>query len=210
MITMALIKCPECGKEISDQADRCPNCGYKKPRTRKINFQKKHIAIFGGCFAVVVVMIATCFILMKSKDRSPFEKISANMKKEQVHKEFGKPQAMSSNEDDYIVEESYYHVSFLGLDGMLLVNYSEEDHDGSITDVDWKYISENEEDISDFSEKVEQIKEFFTEKYGSPREASDRSDILTWEDSVGQSYTLHIGLDADNKIPKSIRISFEP
>ena len=25
---MALIKCPECGKEISDQAPACPNCGY--------------------------------------------------------------------------------------------------------------------------------------------------------------------------------------
>ena len=24
---MALIKCPECGKEISDQATACPNCG---------------------------------------------------------------------------------------------------------------------------------------------------------------------------------------
>ncbi len=25
---MALIKCPECGKEISDKASVCPNCGY--------------------------------------------------------------------------------------------------------------------------------------------------------------------------------------
>lgn len=25
---MALINCPECGKEISDQAANCPNCGY--------------------------------------------------------------------------------------------------------------------------------------------------------------------------------------
>lgn len=25
---MALIKCPECGKEISDKAASCPNCGY--------------------------------------------------------------------------------------------------------------------------------------------------------------------------------------
>lgn len=24
---MALIKCPECGKEISDKAKSCPNCG---------------------------------------------------------------------------------------------------------------------------------------------------------------------------------------
>lgn len=25
---MALIKCPECGKEISDRAKSCPNCGF--------------------------------------------------------------------------------------------------------------------------------------------------------------------------------------
>lgn len=25
---MALIKCPECGKEVSDSAKTCPNCGY--------------------------------------------------------------------------------------------------------------------------------------------------------------------------------------
>ena len=24
---MSLIKCPECGKEISDKATSCPNCG---------------------------------------------------------------------------------------------------------------------------------------------------------------------------------------
>ena len=25
---MALIKCPECKKKISDQCGKCPNCGY--------------------------------------------------------------------------------------------------------------------------------------------------------------------------------------
>lgn len=25
---MAMIKCPECGKEVSDKAKACPNCGY--------------------------------------------------------------------------------------------------------------------------------------------------------------------------------------
>ena len=25
---MALMKCPECGKEMSEQAKKCPNCGY--------------------------------------------------------------------------------------------------------------------------------------------------------------------------------------
>ena len=26
---MALIKCPECGNQISDKAERCPKCGYE-------------------------------------------------------------------------------------------------------------------------------------------------------------------------------------
>ena len=25
---MAIIKCPECGKEVSDRAAACPGCGY--------------------------------------------------------------------------------------------------------------------------------------------------------------------------------------
>lgn len=29
---MALIKCKECGKEVSDKAETCPHCGYKIPR----------------------------------------------------------------------------------------------------------------------------------------------------------------------------------
>ena len=30
---MALIKCPECGKEISDSATSCPNCGIALNQT---------------------------------------------------------------------------------------------------------------------------------------------------------------------------------
>lgn len=30
---MALIKCPECGKEVSDRAKACPSCAYPIPQT---------------------------------------------------------------------------------------------------------------------------------------------------------------------------------
>jgi hypothetical protein len=30
---MALVKCKECGNEISKKADICPHCGFKKPKT---------------------------------------------------------------------------------------------------------------------------------------------------------------------------------
>lgn len=29
---MALIKCPECKKKVSDQCERCPNCASYRPR----------------------------------------------------------------------------------------------------------------------------------------------------------------------------------
>lgn len=35
---MSLIKCPECGKEISDKAESCPNCGYP---ISKIKFEQQ-------------------------------------------------------------------------------------------------------------------------------------------------------------------------
>ena len=35
---MALIKCPECGHDVSDLAFKCPNCGYPMPP--KVLFQQ--------------------------------------------------------------------------------------------------------------------------------------------------------------------------
>jgi DNA-directed RNA polymerase subunit RPC12/RpoP len=33
---MALIKCPECGRQVSDQAAACPECGYP---IRKVEYK---------------------------------------------------------------------------------------------------------------------------------------------------------------------------
>lgn len=34
---MALINCPECGKEISDRAGECPHCGYPLSESDRSN-----------------------------------------------------------------------------------------------------------------------------------------------------------------------------
>ena len=33
---MALIKCPNCGQDISDKAEKCPNCGWEKNEKKRI------------------------------------------------------------------------------------------------------------------------------------------------------------------------------
>lgn len=55
---MALIKCPECGKEISDTIRKCPNCGYRK----KTKTDKK-IFIIGGAIVALALIIGVVLML---------------------------------------------------------------------------------------------------------------------------------------------------
>lgn len=51
---MALIKCPECGKEISDSAKQCPHCGYKSKNLNDLHD-------IGGAFSPVWSFIYSLF-----------------------------------------------------------------------------------------------------------------------------------------------------
>lgn len=73
---MALIKCPECGKEISDQAASCPNCGCPMKETNSdsgsdnsgkkieisikkpdVKLNKRTKGILGGVIVCLVILI---------------------------------------------------------------------------------------------------------------------------------------------------------
>lgn len=43
---MALIKCNECGKEISDTAERCPNCGCVTNRGKEQKNAKSYLLLY--------------------------------------------------------------------------------------------------------------------------------------------------------------------
>lgn len=71
---MALIKCPECGKEISDKAGKCPNCGFPldnvynkadQPMPSTINnnvpLSKTKILIIS---AIVILIIASIGVII--------------------------------------------------------------------------------------------------------------------------------------------------
>lgn len=53
---MAMIKCPECGHEISDKADKCPNCGNPIKKS-------KSVAVLG---IVIICAIIIAFVLISS------------------------------------------------------------------------------------------------------------------------------------------------
>ena len=78
---MALIKCPECGKEISDKAEICVNCGIKisdienlhevsQKKEQEIIQQQnnKTKSIIGIVIAIIVVVFFLWLIWYQSTD----------------------------------------------------------------------------------------------------------------------------------------------
>lgn len=61
---MALIKCEECGKEISEEARSCPNCGAKTDIAKK---QKENIIT--ALIIAVLILIIGVFAFANRKDK---------------------------------------------------------------------------------------------------------------------------------------------
>ena len=57
---MALVKCPGCGREISDKAKECPGCQYKLK-----NKKKKYIAAAAAVAVLVLIITGTLFGVKK-------------------------------------------------------------------------------------------------------------------------------------------------
>lgn len=69
---MALVKCPDCKKKISNTAPSCPHCGHvltAEDRKVKASFTKKLFKILLGIVAIIIA-----FGLIKGMTQSPEEK----------------------------------------------------------------------------------------------------------------------------------------
>ena len=57
---MAIIKCPECGNTVSDQAANCPHCGFKV--TNKIGYTENQYQ--GKRSSIKGMIIALCGVIL--------------------------------------------------------------------------------------------------------------------------------------------------
>ncbi len=83
---MSLIKCRDCGKEISDQAGSCPNCGCPvqpfspeskpEPTTKKAILKESGMGVvallmsFTGCLTLIGLILAIIDLIKKDKTKS--------------------------------------------------------------------------------------------------------------------------------------------
>lgn len=67
---MALIMCPECGKEISNKAKKCPNCAYSLKK-HKLNFKEhKKIIIISLLVLILIIGGLIGFYIYSKKEYS--------------------------------------------------------------------------------------------------------------------------------------------
>lgn len=63
---MALIKCPECGRDISDMASSCPGCGHVLRKSQN-NKTKKNVVLIVGILIVLAIICIIWYQLDRSK-----------------------------------------------------------------------------------------------------------------------------------------------
>ena len=156
---MAIIKCPECGMEVSDKTTKCIHCGYKRTDSKKT---KKVIAI------ILIIIIVIGIILMHNKNElEVFDKFQDRMTSDDFSMLFG--DAVDRIEIEWensapTIRETYNY-SIAGLDGEIYVWLDNGVYDGR---VHWKYLLDSNENFSDYDEQIKEIYDYFEEVYGKP------------------------------------------
>lgn len=201
---MALIKCPECGKEVSDKAETCPGCGYvlkqNKKKITQANFSKKNkMAILLGSVILIVVVLAGIYI-KNIPEKSPFENLTPNIKKEQVKELLGKPDSSRGTSSEYLQDyvDTYDDVKFMRLNGYFEFYY-EKDDQNTIDFAVWNYDLNEDSTLNDYQKQINKIIDFYTELYGAP--TSEYYDY-EWKDYNG----AEIDLDFKEGSISSIRL----
>lgn len=189
---MAIIKCPECGKEISDTCSNCIHCGFSLQTTpspvvtsektkKQINFSeiisKYKIALI-IVLAIVLLIIVVVSLASANANRDPFEKLYNDQTRESVQTALGTPDSSKdkdTNEEYSWNIDEYYNVTFLGKTGNLEIWY---DDDNFVSHAWFTYdyptnpnnpVAEPSSKERDEAREYElEIIAFYTEKYGAP------------------------------------------
>lgn len=224
---MALVKCPECRKEISDKASACPHCGFpilnentigdnfqidtnnesilepeQSSSLKKSNDMKKKVIVGGTIFGVVFIGVFM-IILHNFNSESLIRNVKWNMNLEQVQKA----------EENYSGEVGQYSEEY---GQYAVLNIEQFGEKCSVS-----YVFEDDKLVSIFFSPVyntyntaaDIVKQLYI-AYGNPSEVEiDTEDtiprsILTWYKDKYQIEMLYIY--DNNYISSSLGITFKP
>lgn len=136
---MALLKCPECGAEVSSNAEVCMKCGYPVSEILKEERQKSEAAkkkkVKAVCFAVVILVAIICMVgvIVKIRPRrNPFcYKIEYGtdyqIAKEKLEKAYGTDNIITSEEKEQLHATVSDYLGFENVKGMICYQFEESE-----------------------------------------------------------------------------------
>lgn len=178
-IDMALIKCPECGKEVSELAVSCPNCGFTINKSNeqtisyigseniegdvnKKNVKKRYhlwIAIL-----IIVGIIGIFFFLRKNANKGYWDDNQWGTTYSEIMKKYGDDASESFLKDGDISLFVQNELDIEGLNGTVNLGFNKS---GKLSSVLLMY--SNDSTMSD-QEIVKLLKEHLSEFYGNANE----------------------------------------
>jgi hypothetical protein len=75
---MALIKCPECKKMVSETADSCPKCGWHLTPENVLNIKEQQKKRGIGCLVIVAIFVALMIFANKNEPSNPAHAVVEN------------------------------------------------------------------------------------------------------------------------------------
>ncbi len=159
---MALVKCPDCGKNMSEKASVCPKCGCPNggnfALVEKGKF-KKRLVLGAFCFGIILLLICVYAIVAQPSEKdSLFYKIQ-DISHDELIEKYGEPDDIF--EMDSYFEYTYEKIRFMNIDGELVFRFDNEGSSGDLIFARWIL------DGAKHSEKkIEKICAFYDDIYG--------------------------------------------
>lgn len=199
---MALIQCPECGKEVSDKAAQCIHCGYPFPATAVEEIRPEKYVPVGGArnqgrrlllVLLAVLMLAVVAFTMKSPGIELPYGVRPGMSIGEIRRQ------MEDHGFEYQREKQYSGYRVLFFESCYVRGYQAGfvsvtiENNGKII-IGVYYEDAREHGRKNPSARFDALRGELLEEYGSP--ATDFSGVTAWEQGhyrLSLSYTDNTG-----------------
>ena len=191
---MALIKCPECGKEISDRAECCPECGFKQPPMKK-SVNKKALGIGLGVLVIIVVVIFGVRMVTKISTDSNLSESMIGKDRDFIEVLMRKESNSLKESDDY---DSFKEQEFFGMSCELNYYYDDDNKVKQITYLKW--IDQGKEKVEDYQKNIDAIVDYYSNECNNTKSNegervdydSDFYEYKWWNSSKSYMYSLEV------------------
>jgi len=189
---MSLLKCPECGSQVSDRSEMCPSCGYptKDIITEQTSKEKHHLTesttvdpaktkktlryVLLGCIALILVIVTFLF-LSQSREKGYYDGNLWGVRYEEVAKKYSENNIFSDSNDITKGTYTLFVDKFEKIDGISAYGDFKFTN-GELSSVEFLVMADNDV-ITDY-QAAKELENYFNDLYGES-EISEAQE-LTW------------------------------